>query len=95
MEKAQIWGTKLFRQLEEEGEVKSTLPAAGELHLDALVDELRQVECSLLAPRLIRKQTNSTTQPRITSQPPHESKTSELLRARKGKSMLSSLPSRL
>jgi len=32
------------------------LAAAGELHLDALVDELRQVECSLLAPSLTIKQ---------------------------------------
>jgi hypothetical protein len=37
--------------------VKSTLAAAGELHLDALVDELRQVECGLLAPSLTVKQT--------------------------------------
>jgi hypothetical protein len=36
--------------------VKSTLAAAGELHLDALVDELRQVECSFLAPSLAMKQ---------------------------------------
>lgn len=36
--------------------MKSTLAAAGELHLDALVDELRQVECSFLAPSLAMKQ---------------------------------------
>ena len=37
------------------------MPAAGELHLDALVDELGQVKCGLLAPRL----TNTTAQTRI------------------------------
>jgi hypothetical protein len=34
--------------------LKSTLPPAGELHLNALVDELGKVESSFLASRLIK-----------------------------------------
>jgi hypothetical protein len=36
--------------------LKSTLPPAGELHLNSLVDELGKVESSFLAPSLIMHQ---------------------------------------
>jgi hypothetical protein len=38
------------------GMLKSTLPPAGELHLNSLVDELGKVESSFLAPSLIMHQ---------------------------------------
>ena len=56
--------------------IESTLPAAGELDLDALVDELGQVERRLLAPRLSRnKQQHKTHTKQIELAKPHECRT--------------------
>jgi hypothetical protein len=46
--------------------LKSTLPPSGELHLNALVDELGKVESSFLAPSLIMHKKKGY--PRITRQ---------------------------
>jgi hypothetical protein len=48
------------------GMLKSTLPPSGELHLNALVDELGKVESSFLAPSLIMHKKKGY--PRITRQ---------------------------
>lgn len=71
--------------------MKSTLAAAGELHLDALVDELRQVECSLLAPSLTMKQAAPLNLAISHHAPPEESKQADCFaHAEKGRRRLPS-----